>query len=165
MGLLNGYEDGTFGPERDITREEFVKVVLEAFKIPVSDENDIVFKDVEAGNWSEKYIKTASGLGIINGVSSDEFGFGKPISRQDSTVIIKRVLDRLGLAFPEADASVMLTDASAIDGYATESVSLLVSQGIIIGNEKGEFVPKGNVSREQVAKIIYLTLEKLNIDK
>ena len=164
-GVLSGSGDGTFGPERDITREEFVKVVLEAFKIPLADESDIVFNDVEAGNWSEKYIKTAAKLGIINGVSSDKFGFGEPISRQDTTVIIKRVLDSLGLAFPEADASVVLADASEIDGYATESVSLLVSQGIIIGNEKGEFTPKGNVSREQVAKIIYLALEKLDLDK
>lgn len=160
MGVLSGFGDATFGPERDIKRDEFIKVLLEAFKIPATDEGESTFNDVNDGEWNEKYIKTAARLGIINGISPNEFGTGLSVSRQDAAVMIKRTLDYLNLEFPKGDATTVLSDIESVDEYAAQSVDLLVSQGIIIGNENGEFVPKGNISREQIAKIVVLTLEK-----
>ncbi|MBR2884170.1 MAG: S-layer homology domain-containing protein [Clostridia bacterium] len=164
MGVLSGIGDGTFGPEMDIKRDEFIKILLEAFKIPATEEGESTFNDVNDGEWNEKYIKTAARLGIINGISPNEFGTGLSVSRQDAAVMIKRTLDYLNLEFPKGDATTVLSDIESVDEYAAQSVDLLISQGIIIGNENGEFVPKGNISREQIAKIVVLTLEKSGYD-
>ncbi|XEC95436.1 N-acetylmuramoyl-L-alanine amidase [Paenibacillus tarimensis] len=51
------------------------------------------FIDVPVGHWAEQAIRKAAALGIINGIKSDVFGLGEPVTREQLAVI----LDRLGL--------------------------------------------------------------------
>ena len=57
--VMNGFEDGTFRPNDNITREQFAKLLVESLNLKNSNDN-IKFEDVEDGRWSQKYINVAS---------------------------------------------------------------------------------------------------------
>jgi hypothetical protein len=58
MGYIDGYEDGTFRPEQNVTREEFAKLLVQTFGLdPIAGESS--FADVEPGRWSTPFIEAA----------------------------------------------------------------------------------------------------------
>ncbi len=77
LSILNGYEDGTFGPEKDITRAEFAAVVCRALDMESSAngaKGATPFTDVPADHWASGYINLAAGQGIVNGYGDGRFG-------------------------------------------------------------------------------------------
>lgn len=77
LDILNGYEDGTFGPEKDITRAEFAAVVCRALDMEASAngaKGATPFTDVPADHWASGYINLAAGQGIVNGYGDGKFG-------------------------------------------------------------------------------------------
>ena len=74
LGILNGYEDGTFGPEKDITRAEFATVVCRALNVKSAATGATQFADVPADHWASGYINYVAGLGIVNGYGDGNFG-------------------------------------------------------------------------------------------
>lgn len=151
-GVVNGRADGIFEPYAGVTREEFVKMIVLAFGMEISD-GDIAFNDAAAEEWYGKYIKTASDAGIIYGIGENQFGIGMPITRQDIAVIVYRILKAAG-----KDAEVGKTefnDEDMISEYAAEAVSILSAGGVITGTPEGNFEPLSNATRAEAAVIIY----------
>ena len=73
LGILTGYEDGSFKPEGDITRAEFCAVVCRALGAKVSGSAVTAFSDVPADHWASAYISYVAGLGIVNGMGDGTF--------------------------------------------------------------------------------------------
>lgn len=61
-GIVNGYEDRTFRPDRGITVEEFAKLIVEALSEDSEIENSL-------GHWFNPYEKKANSLGILSDIS------------------------------------------------------------------------------------------------
>lgn len=74
LSILNGYEDGSFGPEKDITRAEFCAVVCRALGLGDPAKGATSFTDVAADHWASGYINLAAGQGIVNGYGNGLFG-------------------------------------------------------------------------------------------
>ena len=74
LSILNGYEDGSFGPEKDITRAEFCAVVCRALGLGDPAQGATQFTDVAADHWASGYINLAAGQGIVNGYGNGLFG-------------------------------------------------------------------------------------------
>lgn len=154
-GTVSGVDETHFEPERSVTRDEFVKMLLEALHIPTENAADSGFDDVDADAWNAPYINTAAQLGIVQGVSKSVFGTGMPITREEMAVMAVRALTYLGTT--ETDGvQTTFADAADISAWAYAAVAQLSDMGILSGNENGEFMPKGLATREQAAKIIYL---------
>ena len=67
FGIINGYEDGTFGPDKDVTRAEFATMLMRAMAsagIGSTDAAGTPFTDI-SGHWGISDIRTAYDLGII----------------------------------------------------------------------------------------------------
>lgn len=152
MGILSGYSDGTFKPDKTVTREEFVKMIISAFNIP-AQKSDVVFDDVSETFWAAEYIYNAQSNGLVNGISENTFGVGTPISRQDMAVIMNRVIDYKAIAV--SSGSVQFADEDEISEYAREAVSRLGGAGIVNGLPNGSFNPFGSLTRAEAAKVIY----------
>lgn len=150
-GVISGTGDGSFAPDRTVTREEFVKMVIGAFGI--TGAKDIAFGDIAKDHWAYNYIAIAVNNGIVNGVSEDAFGMGAKITRQDMAVIIARVAALKDIDLGNGSAS--FTDAANIDGYAKQAVGLLAGAKVINGYEDGSFKPQGSLTRAEAAKVIY----------
>ncbi len=155
-GIVSGVGNGYFLPHRAITREEFVKLIVEAFGLELSAP-DAGFEDVAEGAWYEKYINAAVSAGAVKGISESRFGVGETITRQDMATIIYRVGNMKGISW-EGNKDVSFADSDEIAEYAAPAVSALAKAGIINGISETEFAPWGAATRAQAAKIIYQVL-------
>ena len=61
LGILSGYEDGTFGPDKEITRAEFVAIAV-AFS--ALEDGQSSFSDVKPGFWAASHIYTRLQAGV-----------------------------------------------------------------------------------------------------
>ena len=87
---MNGYADGKFMPDKEITREEVVKVLYYLSSDSKSFDGK-EFADVDSNRWSYEYIQKMSGLGIVNGYEDGCFKPASTIKRAEMVVILKRM--------------------------------------------------------------------------
>ena len=76
LGMIGGYEDGTFRPEERVTREQFAKAMVVAAGLEESAGmfgGTSIFSDVEADRWSSGYISIAVNKGLITGNIDGKF--------------------------------------------------------------------------------------------
>lgn len=95
-GILNGYEDGSFQPNGNITRAEFATIAARFFEATYEGED--LFPDIE-GHWARDYINQAAHAGIVNGYENGTFRPQENITRAEAMTIVNRTLDR----HPDAD--------------------------------------------------------------
>lgn len=91
LGIVSGYEDGTFGPNKNITRAEFVTIAM-AFSTLETGRS--TFSDVKDTSWAAPYIVSASQQGWISGYTDGTFGPDKNITRAEAVSIINKMLGR-----------------------------------------------------------------------
>jgi len=73
-GVLNGYPDGTFKPDKTVNRVEFLKIVLEASDADVGSATEPVdFSDVNDDAWYMSYVRFAKAQGIVKGYEDGTF--------------------------------------------------------------------------------------------
>ena len=93
MGILGGYEDGTFRPNASITRAEFAKIAVSFF-----DWADVYavnsFVDVRDSAWYANYVAVAAEIGLIEGYGGNVFRPDATITRAEACTIINRTLGR-----------------------------------------------------------------------
>ncbi len=155
MGIVNGNGDGTFAPNRAVTREEFLKMALQAAGISNKAIGDASFLDVDKDAWYYDYVAMAYQVGIVNGMSEEYFGIGQQITRADMAVIIKRILDHQGIQVEETIAPFVFADFNTIPQYARESVDLLAQAELMNGVGNNCFAGDASATRAESAVAIY----------
>ncbi|MBS6833583.1 MAG: S-layer homology domain-containing protein, partial [Clostridiales bacterium] len=141
-----------------VLREEFVKMIVKAFKLSVIGKK-VPFLDVDENEWYREYIECAYNSGIISGYSDTEFGIGDSVSREDLAVMILRGIDICDYKLNNTSENIKLSDAEEISDYAKEAVEKLRAAGIINGDENGNFNPKQSATRAETAKILWMTIQ------
>lgn len=149
--IIDGVGDNKFAPKDYITREAFVKMLVEI--LGVESEADISFDDVDKNNWAHKYIAKAVGAKIVNGISETQFGLGTNITREDMAVLISRIFDDEKIDFKNE-----FNDFEDVSEYAKEHLLKVASLKIINGYGDKTFKPKALCTRAEAAIVIYKTL-------
>lgn len=148
-GVIGGYDDNTFRPNQNVTRAEYIKMIVGMFNLTETSEN--IFTDVDASAWYTEYIEKALAAGLITG-DGGKFNPNDTITRQDAAVI----LYRLGVKAGETE--ITFADEADVSDYATEAVKCLASAGIINGSD-GNFNPKNAITRAETAAILCRTAD------
>ncbi|MDY3030679.1 MAG: S-layer homology domain-containing protein [Clostridia bacterium] len=151
--VISMSEDKRFRPGDNITREEYVKMIVVAFGIS-TDEKESGYTDAVSGAWYQPYLAAATKVGITEGSDDGNFGVGKPITRQDMAVIAYRAVNLTGKSLPVKNEAIVFADNDAVSDYAAAAVSKMSAAGIIEGMENAKFEPLINAQRAQAAKII-----------
>ena len=151
--IINGYGNGIFAPNKNITREELVKIIVTAKKLPIS-ENESVFTDSVKGKWYVPYLATAYENNIVMGYPDGRFGVGENITRQDLAVMLYRAFYGEGENSGYEDVS--YNDSDSIANYAKEAVHFLTKEKIFSGRGDNLFNPNDNATRAEAAKVIYM---------
>ena len=76
LDVISGYDDGTFGPDKLVTRAEITKMIVDALAERSSAEastESTKFADVSADHWAKGYINQGVANGFIAGMSDTEF--------------------------------------------------------------------------------------------
>lgn len=150
--IISGTGAGIFEPERQVTREEFVKMLVMQFELPLSE--DVVFSDVEKEKWYAPYISAAVKQGFVAG-QGDVFGVGQALTRQDAAVMINRIM-----GYGESGTDTTFLDNDSISDYAKSAVFNLNQKGIINGYGNGSFAPQNYLSRAEAAVLLNNLLER-----
>ncbi|KEQ27953.1 S-layer protein [Paenibacillus tyrfis] len=104
-GIINGYEDNTFRPDAQITREELAAMIIRSLNYAgvaseVSESNQAQqlakFKDSSKIVWAKKEIAAAVNAGIINGLTDDTIGSAEKATRSQAATMLKRYLKLAG---------------------------------------------------------------------
>lgn len=150
--IVSGVINNMFEPERNVNREEFVKMVVSALKIDLSNNPDIMFEDVSVGNYSYPYITAAVNAKYIFGISDNNFGFGMSISREDAAVVLNRVLSEKNIKVNTK--KIIYNDMDKISDYAVNSVVNMSNCEIFKGNADNYFEPQKNFTRAEACAVI-----------
>ena len=146
-GIINGYSDGTFKPSGNITRAEFVKLLITALNIQVQT-GDTDFNDVQ-GHWAGDYIYTACKLGITSGLSDTEFGVNERITREQMVVMICKAKDITPFS---TDG---FTDDEQVSDWAKGYIGACADAKYVSGYEDGSFRPQNVLTRAEAAAVIH----------
>lgn len=155
-GILNGKSDRHFNPNDNITREEFVAIIVRAFGFKAS--GNVEYSDVPNNAWYYESVNAAYENGIASGFDG-KFGTGEKITRQDMAVMLYRTANKLNIEL-EAKSEREISDKADISDYAYEAVDAMYKAEIINGMGGGKFEPMSNATRAQAAKLIYDILNR-----
>jgi len=158
MGIVNGDDAGNFNPSANVTREQFLKMLVEATDIKV-DANTTSFEDVDGNAWYAPYVAAGVDAGLVNGITADTFGIGSQIKRQDMAVMIVRILEAKNIVVTQT--SEVFDDDFAITDYAKNAVYKVRDAGIINGYADNTFAPNASLTRAEAATVIIKLLDLL----
>ena len=99
MGIVKGYEDGTFRPNAPITRAEFAAIATRFFEETGATYEPGTFADVTGDEWFAGAIMDAVNLGLIGGYEDGTVRPNNNITRAEACAIVNRTLGRV----PDAD--------------------------------------------------------------
>ncbi|ACL75899.1 immunoglobulin-like domain-containing protein [Ruminiclostridium cellulolyticum] len=153
--VINGIGNGSFAPGKNISRGDFLIMVMNAHGIAADSTISDNFAD--AGNkYYTPYLGTAKRLGLVSGIGSNMYDPESAISRQDMAVILHRILERIGKLPTEKKGYTLesFEDAGNISGYAINSMKLFVETGILNGDGK-KLHPVDISTRAEAVQIIY----------
>ncbi|MEW6698378.1 MAG: S-layer homology domain-containing protein [Bacillota bacterium] len=143
-GLAGGYADGTFKPNQQVSRAEFVALVNRAFAIGSSTEA-AGFADVKENQWFYKEVAAAKAAGYIGGYNDGTFRPSQAISRQEAASILVRLLKLQTTT--EGVAS--FNDAAQIQAWARGGVGAVFKSGLMHGFPDNTFRPLKSITRAE----------------
>ena len=156
-GVTTGYADGTFRPDQNITRAQFSVMLYRCLGL---DESryvgvELPFADLDKiADYAVPAIKALYSEGVINGSKGKDgqiyLNPNAPLTRAQASAMIGRTQEK-GYATVE----LTFTDAGKIPAYATFYIQTMAAQGILGGYADGSFKPNNNITRGQMAKILY----------
>ena len=154
FAFLVGYTDGTFGPERNMTRAEvttmFARLLTEQIEADKTYSN--TFSDVPKGYWAANYIGYMQQFGVITGYSDGSFRPDAPVTRAEFAAIASR-FEKL------TEGSKSFTDVP--DTYwAARYINFAATRGWVTGYSDGTFKPENPITRAEVAAVTCRLLER-----
>ena len=153
LGIIKGTSEITFSPKNNITRADFVTLLVRAYGLKAAFEEN--FRDVLPTDYFYEPVGIAKSLGIVKGKGDNLFYPRENISRQDMMVMVARTKEIVGVKSAETGNSLSeFHDVAEISPYALEAVSSLVREGIIKGYN-GAINPRGTLTRAEAAVVIY----------
>ncbi|WP_238540496.1 S-layer homology domain-containing protein [Paenibacillus mucilaginosus] len=151
-GIMEGTGDAvpTFEPQKQVTRAQFVAILLRLLGEPPSSEEAAVrFADVAPGSWYAGYVAQAVSQGIVEGVSEDRFAPDASISRQEMAIMLARALKLQ----PDDAGPAAFTDLGEAYPGAATFIGAVQANGLMEGDESGRFRPEDPATREMAAVV------------
>jgi hypothetical protein len=152
LGIVEGVSANTFAPNREITRTEFVVMLLRALRIPISEQaGALPFSDKESiPAWAASAIFTGTAEGMLDGYPDGTFRPQQTITRSEMAVMIARVMKW------KADGEHYLSYADGINipDWARPYVGALHINGLLQGREGNRFEPNGITTRAEAAVVM-----------
>ena len=157
-GIVSGSSSGSsklYNPASYVTRGDFMYLLYKALDFKTST-TTTGFSDVPSSSYYYTAINTAKALGIAQG-SDNKFNPNNRITREDAMVMVLRAVNITGKTIQSGDTNNLsvYSDGGTISDYSKSAVAALIKAGIITGSDDNKIYPQGNLTRAQIAAIIY----------
>jgi hypothetical protein len=157
-GVINGYPDGSFKPNNNITRQEVTTLITLAANYAYDENAVTTFSDVPTKYWATKFIVTLSKKGILVGTGSNKFEPKKNITIGEIITIIDKTFD-INLDAKQA------FEVPVKSHWSNTFYTSLMQKGLILRADAYvmPYNPTKLATRGEVATLISRALENLHI--
>ncbi len=152
-GIMDGYEDGSFGPNRSINRVETLKVLLEALGIDTEEVDESSFSDVKADAWYAKYVEKAKDFGFVSGYEDGTF---KPAKTVNQAELLKLAFESFGIDLSSYEVTDLPDDLNEDAWYATYLQYALDNDLL---DDEGVDLSEG-MTRGQFSELVYRLIQQ-----
>ncbi|MFH1534338.1 MAG: S-layer homology domain-containing protein [Nitrospirota bacterium] len=159
-GVINGYQDGTFGPEDLVTRAQAMKIVVGALGIDFSGTYSQDFPDVIAETWYFPYVMAGFEEGVINGYDDGTF---KPGENVNLAELLKIIVLAANAELPTVESDVF-ADVSADIWFAPHTLYAR-NNNIIFPDEYGLLNAQNSMTRAAFSEVVYRMMIVLQNDQ
>ena len=149
VGIVNGYEDGTYRPEGPIKKGEFIKLMMVA---SLPNENFVNVHRYK--HWSSPYLECAEDYSILKKGEINDRNADEPITRAE----VVEILGKCDIQLKKTEQEVSSLTFTDIDGLTDMQYVMLAHcfiYGYIEGYQDNTFGPGRTLTRAEVATILY----------
>ncbi len=150
-GAIGGYPDGTFKPDKNVSRAEFLKLLFSALQISADGNAFTGFNDVDENAWYAKYVQTAKAKDWIQGYADNSFRPERSVNKAEALKIIAMSLD---------------WDTSSLEGIASPFIDIpatawyapfisYAKQKNFIEESGRYYIPDAMLNRGQISEILF----------
>ena len=147
--VINGYPDGTFKPEKNITRAEAAKIIAVSMNLDIDHATTNKFTDVSPDNFFYKYIAALANEGVINGFPDHTFRPEETVTREAMAKMIA-----LGYKFQLAQQTYHTFKDIDHQNFFRYYIQTLVDLEITTGTAFDQYSPTTPVTRAQLVTFI-----------
>jgi len=140
LGVVDGYEDGSFKPDQAVTRAEMAKLIVVALGLEDYAIGTSSFTDMAGYGWAQGYVAYAASLGVVKGYPDGTFKPGQTVSYDEAAAMIVRALG--------------YTDDSLTGTWPANYVVKAKALGILDGIKS----VMGGANRGDIAEMLYNAL-------
>ncbi|WP_281889283.1 S-layer homology domain-containing protein [Paenibacillus sp. YYML68] len=165
--FLNGFEDGTFRPEKSVTRAEFITMLTRSLGLVPDKSGAVGFTDVQPDQWFAGAVSIAVKEKLVNGYEDNTFRPEQRISRQEMVQLMYNAMKSAGYSSSltkEASSELLkrFSDQGDVPAWAQEAAAAAIQEKIVSGMDNDRFAPGETADRAQSATILYRMMKALN---
>src|SRR5690606_10172241 len=151
---VSGYADGTFAPNRKVTRGELAAMLSRLLSDELkSNAPSTSYQDVAATHWSAQYLANVQQLGLMNGYPDGTFRPDQPVTRAEFANAVVRLLDG-----KRGEHAYTVHD---IEGHwAYGSMRSMLEKGAMKGYPDGTFRPNAALTRAEAVSALNRMFER-----
>ncbi len=158
-GILSGDQNGNLLATSSATRAQMAAMIVRLFHAqPMADLSG--YTDVPSGAWYRAELSRAVAMGIFEG-SNGKLTPERAITREQAFTVLSRAF---GVAAEDLDILEKFPDADIVSPWAQNGIAGMLELGYIHGNTKGLLNPKGYITRQELAQVLYNALDCITDD-
>ncbi|OMF22065.1 hypothetical protein BK133_27285 [Paenibacillus sp. FSL H8-0548] len=151
---ITGVDEEHFAPAKAITRADFAVIAVKALGFLEIEAGDASFADVASSKYYAAYVEKASELGLIMGYQG-QFRPEDTITREEAAAILIRLYEYINHTEAAVSQMTAFVDIAKASNWARESIEAAKALGLINGKGGNLFDPKADVTRAEIAKMIW----------
>jgi hypothetical protein len=150
IGIIGGYPDGTFRPDKIINRAELTTLLVKAKGFTSAESTDTIFSDVRKKHWASFYIQNGVDLGLVTGYPDKTFRPAKSLNRAEGVTILSRFAE---LKEPETLIEGPFPDVPGRH-WAAKSITAARNAGMLTFLIEKPFEPAKEMPRSEAAEVL-----------
>lgn len=155
--IVSGIDNHYFKPRASVSLAQYSAMISRAMDLTAK--NGSTYTDVQ-GKWYENDIQALLEAGILDEKSSNTFNAQQTVTRGQAAKIAVRMLQHADVAIADPDYSkIPFTDFKKIPKSDRYYVAIAYEFGIFGGKDNGKFDANSPLTRSQMAKVLYRTLQ------
>ncbi|OPH62099.1 hypothetical protein BC351_02345 [Paenibacillus ferrarius] len=150
---INGFIDGTFGPEKTVTRAQMAAMLARNLETAYKGNGTSSFKDIDVLHWAFQDMEIVNQDGLMQGYTDERFGPEEGITRAEMAVIVDRWMAKQGKASGSPDHDTIYTDLTD-KHWAYQAIMHVRGYSIMEGYQGNAFAPNQKLTRAEAVKIL-----------
>ncbi|WP_160499501.1 immunoglobulin-like domain-containing protein [Paenibacillus dendrobii] len=156
LAYIKGYPDGTFKPEKSLTRAEMATMLSRIGTGKAGILEPVDYPDMTATHWAKDAVTEMTKTGLMKGFPDGRFGPEQSITRAEMAAIVTR-----WLGLKEAAGTTAASDIKDIQGHwAEKDLKLVIQAGIMKGMPDGTFRPDKPLTRAEAVTVLNRILKR-----